>query len=360
MNIGFTFEPELFNSDYRVILPMRALERRGHKVIWPSHGSKDARLRELSNCDLVHWYRRVDRVADLNRLYQGGVAISFDNDDDVGATDMNEGTSSLRGLLQNRKRSAAMTAIARMADLVTTPSQVLAAKYRTAGAHRVVVIENYLDRDMFGFGTQSKHEGLVIGWVANLEHAADLSRLKIVDALTRLLDVHSNLRVLSVGIRLPLRSDRYEHIPFVQHEDLLKVIGRIDIGIAPLADTPFNRSRSNVKLKEYGAGRAAWLASPVGPYLGLGAAEGGLLVGDDDWFEALDELVRSPVKRRRLARRALKWAKGQTTDRFVSALENEFQLAIEHAEERTASLRKGRGTGGRKSEAGASPASLRM
>ena len=48
-----------------------------------------------------------------------------------------------------------------------------------------------------------------------------------------------------------------------------------------------NRARSNIKLKEYAAAGACWLASPIGPYVGLGEKQGGRLVA-----------------RRRLARRA--------------------------------------------------------
>jgi len=121
----------------------------------------------------------------------------------------------------------------------------------------------------------------------------------------------------------------------VDYPDMFKVVSRIDIGIAPLLDSEFNRSRSNVKLKEYGAGGAAWAASPVGPYRELGAKQGGILVEDGRWFEALDGLVRNRIMRFRLARRALRWARTQTVDRHAGDWEQRFLLAVENASART-------------------------
>jgi glycosyltransferase involved in cell wall biosynthesis len=214
----------------------------------------------------------------------------------------------------------------------------LAGRYRASGASNVRVIENHLERGMFGFGSRSRHRGLVVGWVAGREHAPDLELVPVVDALRRLLDMHRDLRVLSVGLALPLRSERYEHVEEVAFRDLLKVSGRIDIGIAPLADTPFNRCRSNVKLKEYASGGAPWLASPVGPYRGLGEQQGGLLVNDDGWVRAIDGLIRGRRARKRLAGQALRWAKTQTIDHHAGQWEQAFEDAIERS--RAASRRR--------------------
>ncbi len=158
--------------------------------------------------------------------------------------------------------------------------------------------------------------------------------MKIVEALSRLLAAHSHVRVLTVGLRLPIQSDRYEHIKGIPLARLLEVTSRFDIGIAPLADNAFNRGRSTIKLKEYGGGGAAWSASPVGPYRDLGSKQGGWLVEDDGWFEALDRLVRSNRTRARLSRRALRWAKTQTVDRHAGIWESEFKRAIERTGER--------------------------
>jgi hypothetical protein len=336
VKLGVLYEPASANGYYRATIPMGALERRSHEVVWPAK-VEEVPMRKLSGCDLVHCYRRMDLLGDLRRLSERGVAISFDNDDDYAAAEVSDGGRGLEGHRYNKELFRDIIKAARLADLTTTPSAPLAERYRAAGVENVAVIENHLGRDMFGFGSKSKHEGVVVGWVAGREHRLDLERVPIADALKRLLDIHPELRVLSVGVRLPLHSERYEHILEVPFHDLLKITGRIDIGIAPLADTAFNRSRSNVKLKEYASGGAMWLASPVEPYRGLGERQGGLLVADDDWFVMIDGLIRNSRRRGRLAKRALKWAKAQTIDRHVAAWEGELHGAVERAQRRVGS-----------------------
>jgi hypothetical protein len=339
MRLGFIFEPRAPNSNYRAIFPLRALQQRGHEVLWPANLERDLPLGDLQSCDLVHCFRRLDRARDLKQLMQRGVAVSFDNDDDFGAADMVKGATGRleaggKVRVANAKRFTEILRFTRVADLTTTPSQVLAEKYRAAGANHVAVIENHLDGELEGFGTKAAHPGVVVGWMAGAEHERDLPLLGIVDALQRLLDRHSELRVLTIGLRLPLASERYEFRPKVPFGGLLEAMADIDIGIAPLANTAFNHARSDVKLKEYGAVGAAWLASPVGAYRERGSGEGGRLVGDAEWFDALDGLIRSGFKRRRLSRQALKWARSQTIEHFAGRWEEEFSLAIERSRAR--------------------------
>jgi hypothetical protein len=339
MRLGFILEPNAPNSNYRAIFPMRALEQRGHEVLWPTSLERDLPLGDLQGCDLVHCFRRLDRSRDLKQLMQRGVVVSFDNDDDFGAADM---TSSADGRLEtggkarkaNAKRFTEILRLTRVVDLATTPSEVLAEEYRTAGAEHVAVIENRLDGELDGFGAKAAHPGVVVGWMAGSEHERDLSLLPIIDVLQRLLDAHSELRVVTIGLRLPLRSERYEFRPKVPFGKLLESMADIDIGIAPLADTAFNHARSDVKLREYGAVGAAWLASPVGGYREHGSSEGGRLVGDGEWFDVLDGLIRGGFRRRRLSRQALKWARSQTIDRHASQWEEEFTRAMERGRAR--------------------------
>jgi hypothetical protein len=367
MRLGFILEPNAPNSNYRVILPLRALEARGHEVLWPQPLTRDLALQELARCELVHCFRRPDRARDLRALAQRGIAISFDNDDDFSAADMSltrgaKGTGAqakagarveaggraggrlqtgARTRIDNTKRFTELLRVARFADLTTTPSRVLAERYAAAGVQHVAVIDNHLERDCNGFGQARPHAGLVVGWMAGAEHERDLAELEIVDVLARLLQRHSQLRVVTVGLRLPLRCERYEFRPKVPFGELLGTIADFDIGIAPLADTPFNAARSSVKLKEYTSVGAIWLASPVGAYRELGAEQGGQLVAEGQWDEALERLIRGRLRRRRLARQAGRWARAQTIEHFAAQWEGELALALQRAHERAATASVG-------------------
>jgi hypothetical protein len=48
------------------------------------------------------------------------------------------------------------------------------------------------------------------------------------------------------------------------------------------------------------------------------------LVVDDGWYEALDRLVTHPRERRRLGRKAKKWANSQTIDAVAARWEQVF------------------------------------
>ncbi len=76
-----------------------------------------------------------------------------------------------------------------------------------------------------------------------------------------------------------------------------------DIGIAPLADTAFNRAKSAIKTLDYAALGLAVLASDMEAYRPL---PGGRLVAntDVDWADALGHLIRHPNLRRDMAEAA--------------------------------------------------------
>jgi glycosyltransferase involved in cell wall biosynthesis len=80
-----------------------------------------------------------------------------------------------------------------------------------------------------------------------------------------------------------------------------------DIGIAPLANTPFNRCKSSIKTLDYAALGLPVLASDREAYRGsLADGIGGMLLPDsaDAWFAALSRLLRDAPLRRHLGEAA--------------------------------------------------------
>ncbi len=74
-----------------------------------------------------------------------------------------------------------------------------------------------------------------------------------------------------------------------------------------------------------------WLASPIGPYAGLGEKQGGRLVPDDRWYEELERLLGDERARRKLARRGVKWGNGQRLRRNMDGWERAVRRALERA-----------------------------
>jgi glycosyltransferase involved in cell wall biosynthesis len=314
MRIAFVSEPESPNAWYRSIGPMVALMRcHGHEirqVVKPG----DRWLVELVNgCDVLHVHRKHDERALklIRHAKESGMAVVWDNDDDFSAVPKGTAAYKRFGGVAGERVQVALRRIVGLADVVTTPSARIAALYRELGAPDVRVIENYVRDEALQVPPRANGAGLTIGWLAGIEHHLDVERLPIGDAVARLLAAHPDVRVVTIGAGLGVRHERYEHVRQVDFFDLLGHMASWDVGIAPLADIPLNRARSNVKVKEYAALGMPWLASPVGPYAGLGEKQGGLLVPDDGWHEALERIVVKDRERRKLAKRARRWGGDQ-------------------------------------------------
>lgn len=316
MRVAVVTSLRVVNSVYRA-LPLAELRRSGVDVQVDAEGAAMA-AGALRGFDVVHVFRYHERETRraIRALREAGAAIVWDNDDEFGGFDK----------LRSQQTNAQVAEMLQLAHVVTTTSPVLAQQYREWGAAEVRVVENYLP-DSYAAERSPRTGEVVIGWTAAGEHAHDLKELGIRDTLERLLDAHPRLRVVSAGLQLGLPPDRYVYTEVVQYQRLARYVGAFDIGIAPIADVPFNRAKSNVKVKEYAAMGVPWLASPIGPYAGLGEKQGGRLVADDRWYEELERLVVDERARRKLAKRGAKWGAGQRLRRNLDG----WQAAVEQA-----------------------------
>jgi len=231
------------NTVYRA-LPLLDLGRRGHAVQVDADG-RSLIAGALRGLDAVHVYRQQGhpRIRQaLHRLREEGTAIVWDNDDWVMPPQAKPGEA------RARRAQADIQQMLPLADLVTTSSTPLAEQYRAWGAADVQVVENYLP-DHFTRERREHADGVTIGWTAAGEHRRDLDRLGLRATFERLLAVHPQVRVASIGEPLKLAPERCTHRTIVEYRELPDHIARFDLAIAPIVDIPFNRARSNVKLK---------------------------------------------------------------------------------------------------------------
>jgi glycosyltransferase involved in cell wall biosynthesis len=325
---GLTFDRGP-NAQYRMFYPLEALAKRGHLVRAATiEELKD--WRPLLDTDVLYFWRVYGDMANFiaKQVKALGIPFVWDNDDDVrGITEEHYGHQIFRGV-QGLENLRNVHRIMRFADVVTTPSAHLADVYRQQGASDVRVIENFPRRVHAIPRLPTSLAHVTVAWVAAQEHISDLEPLRLVETFKELLDRHRTLRIVTVGLGLPVPSDRYIYVENVPFKELRNFLADVDVGIAPIADSAFSWARSNVKLKEYASAGAPWLASPIGPYAGMGEEQGGRLVEDDGWVEAIEELITDPAARRRLSKNAISWAKTQTIFENAEAWETVFEDAL--------------------------------
>ncbi len=147
---------------------------------------------------------------------------------------------------------------------------------------------------------------VVVGWGGSSGHREDIAR--IAPALVRwvletpgvTLQLMCADSIWSLFAALP--DDRKARTPTGGIGDYYRFVGGLDVGLAPLADTGFNRSRSDVKFVEYAAHGAVAVLQDLVPY--QGAAEDRVnarfFAAPDDLVTTLADLARDPAQRARL------------------------------------------------------------
>ncbi len=163
---------------------------------------------------------------------------------------------------------------------------------------------------------------VTVGYMGTFTHDEDL--LMVAPALEKLSQRYgSRLRVELVGAlgrletydrlqKLPLRicRPRPEESNYPLFTLWFTSQVRWDIAIAPLRDSPFTRSKSDIKFLDYSAIGAAGVFSRSPAYIGsVQSLENGILVDDDPaaWYESLERLILEKDLRVGLARNATEY-----------------------------------------------------
>jgi glycosyltransferase involved in cell wall biosynthesis len=338
MKIGAIYATDVSNSFYRALMPLHELERRGHETVAVEiQKGQPMRVAPLLGCDVVHIYRRTDSMVQkaVDELRARGVGIVWDNDDDPRLIPPEAPKYKTLGGFHAERDFQSQGKIVRRAHVVTATSAYLAERYAEAWDVEPVVIENYLVDHHFP-RERSRPDDFVIGWVAAGEHRADSQRLDVTQMLRRVMERDQRIRVVSMGVQLKLDPERYTHHSWVPFAELPSHLQGFDIGIAPIAEIPFNLARSNVKVKEYAAAGVPWVASARGPYADLGSRCGGMVIADDQWEDTLVHLAGSRFKRSQLRRRAKAWGKSQHLRHHIQRWEAVFETAADAASRQVA------------------------
>lgn len=331
----------------RLVTPLDALRAAGlvdytfRKIYVAQIPRLRAMLRDLPHWDLV-WMCRPHHYVMLPLIYEArrlGKPILVDLDDWL--LHLPEDHSD-RAFFMNRPTQETIRLALQTATAVTTSTQVIAERCAALGL-RAHIVPNTVDCARFTRLSRDE-SATTIGFCGSVTHRPDMSL--ILPGLRDLLQRHAGcLRVVSMGCPLPELEDLpgytyHEPVAATAYAEALSDL-RLDIGLAPLHDTAFNRAKSDIKYLEYAATGAMTIASPTEPYKTSVREDRGVLVDantPEAWAAAMQRWIVDVGARRRLADSAYAWVRHERSS-AAAAGEND---ALFHAYSRGGAIDRNR------------------
>jgi len=241
-----------------------------------------------------------------------GARLLYDLDDDLLNISLDHADAALL-----RPKGGMVRRMINGADQVWVSTEALRDRLHAA-RNDLVLVPNGIDERLWLANPprpRRRFSPFRILYMGTQTHAADLAL--IAPALARIKSDFGSavdIEILGVSARgdLPERITRIGPsvnggLSYSGFINWFSQAGPWDIGLAPLVDTAFNRSKSVIKCLDYAALGLAVLASYMPVYRGsLADGPGGCLVpdGEDAWYNAISWLIRDRDARIRLGQGA--------------------------------------------------------
>lgn len=186
-------------------------------------------------------------------------------------------------------------AVMRHSACVVAGNGYLAARAQAAGAPRIEQIPTVVDHTRYVPRTHSTHQRPVIGWIGS--PSTQKYVVGIRDALRTVCNQHG-ARLMLVGATHQVVDElsglEVDVIPW-QEASEADIISKMDIGIMPLPDGPWEKGKCGYKLIQYMACAVPVVASPVGVNVQIvnDSGSGFLAASDTEWESALSQLLAS-------------------------------------------------------------------
>lgn len=324
-------------SWYRIISP---LEKLGATIIgqlrevtlspeWAMDFAKNGKIWFMKMTD----NEGIDFYIDVARKFMGCKYV-LDLDDDPYSFSKNHPEYA-----KLKERMPQVKKMIKMADHVVVSTEEIKKVIEKDNPY-VTVIPNAIDPDIWNVKNATRTDGKVhIGWIASASHIADIP--VILPVLVDLVKKHENVHIHFAGmvdlkiLDVENPSEELVNVMTLQRIaemgkvkiDLTPLLGRfthhvgtqgykdypaflaslgLDIALAPLEDTQFNRCKSNIKWMEHAMLEIPMVLSAVGPYQeSVKHGENGFLAKTSgDWAASLSFLIENPAERKKIGKNA--------------------------------------------------------
>lgn len=190
-----------------------------------------------------------------------------------------------------------------VADGITTSVPMLADLYRNLNPN-VFVQKNCIDLNDWKH-KPTKHEKLRIGWRGAYGHQLDIALA--MPALRKLRQKY-DFDLVAFGVEPEDKSLEWiwhKWVGFLKYPKKLASLG-YDIAIIPLADSSYNRCKSNVAWLEYSSLKIPTVYSPTENQKGLPGFEAD---SNYEWYEALEKLILDAKLRQEIGQQGYDYMK---------------------------------------------------
>lgn len=303
-------------AHYRLKVPFDALNARGHECAYA--GNMPSEWMEKADIFVAQRTFMPPASRLLQRLAKQGRKIVYEIDDDLFT--LNPRANPHFWVFRDKGIRALIAQNMSAASMVTVTTEALAKVCRKYNDN-VVILPNYLPASVLDIPTPTRRippgDGTtVIGWGGSATHERDW--LQAARAVSKMLDESSTTRMRFLGVQYALGLPRaaVDYLGWTRDLDQhYRRVARFDIGLAPLEDTTFNKSKSALKVVEYMMLGVPAVASPSPAYSDLieNGTTGFLARTPADWERILRELVNDPELRMIVGQKAREKAAAELT-----------------------------------------------
>jgi len=298
---------------YRV---KNALEKLGHTVYGKTHlgGTMENALKHtvaLGEKGNIWFWKPVDNEGihvflDTAKHFTGAKLI-LDLDDHPFVH--NEKHPLYEKLVKKRPMMEAMILLSDHIVVSTEPLKQALKKY----GKKITVIPNAIDPEIWKVKkAEARADNIIrIGWIGSGSHLADTHIIN--GAFNRILAKYPNVEIHLCGFvdNDSSRGEReFHHKPTIGYKEYPQYVADLDldIAVAPLMDSEFNRAKSNIKWLEHSMLATPMVLSNVTPYKECveDRKTGFLAKGEDQWVKYLSWLIEDPLRRKTMGEAAKK------------------------------------------------------
>ncbi len=301
---------------YRLKVPFDALASRGHEVAFA--GQMPNEWRDKADIFVAQRTCMPAPSALLQRLVRDGRKVVYEIDDDLFS--INPRGNPHAWVFRDHGTRTLIAQNLRAVSMVTVTTEALAKVCRKYNDN-VVLLPNFLPASVLDIPVPSRRippgDGTtVIGWGGSATHEQDW--LQVARAVLTTLNEHPTARIRFLGTVYArgLPRDAVDFLGWTRDlDEHYRRVSRFDIGLAPLENTTFNKSKSALKVIEYMFMGVPPVASPSPAYSDIidNGTTGFIAKSPADWERILRELVNDAELRMVVGQQARKKAAAELT-----------------------------------------------